>query len=381
MRKIFFIFLIVLSFFNSLNYKKHIVENSLNKIVDFFVYYKTTKDYFNYDISPYFAVLPKVKSEGQYFIYPPTFLIFFAPITLIPVNIAEWFWVLLNILIFFLSGFWFAVKILNIKKKLQKLILFLMLYNFNPFFLGVLVGQIDILILFFLYLSFYLIVKNREVFIGIIVGILTLIKLTPFIFSLYFLITKNLKAVIMLILTIAVILSVSLFIFPVEIYSDFLTALSTVNENYNRYIMPLSKSIFSLFGRMFLDSRLFNAVIINSTPLFYIFYFIVFLALITIIFLRRAKLNNPEIFSIVILLSVIVLPNALVYSLIFTLPAILIFYSRIKTSAGFSLFCLIFFSITFHYSMYFIVPFSFYADFIPLLGNLLLFGAIAFNLS
>ena len=145
--------------------------------------------------------------------------------------------------------------------------------------------------------------------------------------------------------------------------------------------MPLNKSIFGLLGRMFLDNRLYDAVIVNSPALFYIFYFFIFLALLTIIFLRRAKLNNSEIFSIVILLSAITLPNALVYSLVFILPAIFIFYGKIKTSGGLSLFCLIFLSTTFHYSLYPIVPFGFAADFLPLLGNLILFNAIAFNIS
>ncbi|MFA5779029.1 MAG: glycosyltransferase family 87 protein [Elusimicrobiota bacterium] len=349
--------------------------------MDFYVYYKTTKDFFSYEISPYFAVLPKVKSEGQYFIYPPTFLIFFAPLTVLPINIAEKLWIILNISIFFLAGYWFTTKILNIKKTSQKLILFLMLYNFNPFFLCIFIGQIDILILFFLYLSFYFIVKNRENFIGIIVGILTLIKLTPIIFSLYFLIKLNLRAVRWLIFTISIFVIISLLVFPAEIYSEFFAAISTVSQNSDRYIMPLNKSIFGLLGRIFLDNRLFNAVIIDSPALFYLFYFFVFLALLTIIFLRRTKLNNLEIFSLVIILSAIILPNALVYSLVFVFPAILIFYGKIKTSRGLFLFCLIFLSITFHYSLYSIVPFGFAADFVPLLGNLILFNAIAFNIS
>ncbi len=381
MKKFFILLLLILTFLNSSNYIKHIKESPLNKIVDFYVYYETTKDFFNYGLTPYFAVLPKVKSEGQYFIYPPTFLIFFSPFAAIPVNIAEKLWIILNIFLFFLCGYWFTTKILNIKKTSQKLILFLMLYNFNPFFLCIFVGQIDMLILFFLYISFYFIIKNRENFIGIIIGILTLIKLTPIIFSLYFLFKRNLKAVGWLILTISVFVIISFLIFPAEIYYDFFDAISTVNENSDRYIMPLNKSIFGLLGRMFLDNRLFNAVIINSPSLFYFFYFLVFIALLTIIFLRRTKLNNLEIFSLVILLSVITLPNALVYSLIFAFPAILIFYSKIKTARKLLLFCLIFLSITFHYSLYSIVPFGFAADFIPLLGNLILFNAIAFNIS
>lgn len=380
-RKFFILLLLFLTFFNSLNYIKHIKETPLNKIVDFYVYYETTKDFFNYEISPYFAVLPKVKSEGQYFIYPPTFLIFFSPLTAIPVNIAEKLWIILNIFLFFLSGYWFATKVLNIKKTSQKLIIFLMLYNFNPFFLCIFIGQIDILILFFLYISFYLIVKNRGDLSGIIVGMLTLIKLTPVIFSLYFLLKPNLKAVKWFILTVSGFVIISLLIFPAEIYSDFFASISTVSQNSDRYIMPLNKSIFGLLGRMFLDNRLFNAVIVNSPTLFYLFYFLVFLALLTIIFVRRTKLNNSEIFSLVILLSVITLPNALVYSLVFVFPAILIFYSKIKTARELLLFCLIFLSITFHYSLYSIVPFGFASDFIPLLGNLILFNAIAFNIS
>ncbi|MBI5574005.1 MAG: DUF2029 domain-containing protein [Elusimicrobia bacterium] len=381
MKKFFLVLLIILAVLNSFDYARHHKEKPLNESVDFSVYYEATSNFFKFGLSPYFAIEYIVKGTGLYFIYPPTFLIFFSPIILLPVNIAKWFWILLNLLLFFLLGYWFAVKILKLNKKFDKLLLLLLLYNFNPFFLCIFVGQMDILILFFLYISFYFIVKNREDFIGIIVGILTLIKLTPIIFSLYFLIRRNLKAVKWLALTISVFVIISLLLFPTEIYSDFLAAMSTVNENSNRYIIPLNKGIFGLFGRIFLDNRLFNAVIINSPPLFYIFYFFTFLALLTIIFLQRAKLNNLEIFSLVILLSVLILPNALVYSLVFVFPAILIFYSKIKTARGLFLFCLIFLSITFHYSLYSIVPFGFAADFVPLLGNLILFNAIAFNFS
>ena len=235
--------------------------------------------------------------------------------------------------------------------------------------------------LFQIFAFFFLARKNREDFIGIIVAILTLIKLTPIIFLSYFLLKPNLKAAKWFISTVFIFVIISLLVFPAGIYPDFFAAISTVSQNSDRYIMPLNKSIFGLLGRMFLDNRLYDAVIVNSPALFYIFYFFIFLALLTIIFLRRAKLNNSEIFSIVILLSAITLPNALVYSLVFILPAIFIFYGKIKTSGGLSLFCLIFLSTTFHYSLYPIVPFGFAADFLPLLGNLILFNAIAFNIS
>ncbi|MEW6557248.1 MAG: glycosyltransferase family 87 protein [Elusimicrobiota bacterium] len=378
MKKIVLVFLLVITVLNTLNYRKFLKEKVLHDLVDFYVYYETTIDFFSYKISPYFAVQPNVKGKTRYFIYPPTFLVLFMPVTLFPINISAKIWILLNMFIFFFVSWWFVAKILGLT---NKLLLFLILYNFNPFFLCLFIGQIDIVILFFVYLAFYLISKNKQNSIGIIVGFLTLIKLTPIIFSVYFLFKRNLKAIILMLFTVSIFLIFSVLIIPVELYSHFLTALSTVSQNSDRYIMPLSKSVFALLGRMFLDNRVAAALIINSAFLFYILYFLVFAILLAVIFVQLKKLDNLAIFALVILVSVIILPNALLYSMVLTIPAILIFYKNIKTTAGFLLFCLIYFSVTFHYSLYFTDPLGILADFIPLLGNVLLFISIAINLS
>lgn len=397
MKKVFLTLLLILAILNTFNYVKFLGDKSSDKIVDFYLYYNSAKDLFQNNISPYFAINQKVKGEEQYYIYPPAFLVFFAPLTFLPVKTAGWFWTLLNIFIFIGGGLWFASKISGHgrpsrfaageafgeagpavrDKNRERLTLLLLHYNFNPFFLCIFIGQADIIILLLVYISIYLILTEKKAVIGVAVGLMTLIKLTPVVFSLYFLLKRNTKAILWFILTVAVFSVLSLIILQSGIYSDFFSAMTAVRENSDRYIMPLSKSIFSLIGRLFLDNRLADAVIIHSPILFNFFYFLSAFSFITIIYLRRTRLNDLEIFILIALLAVIILPNSLIYTMVLIFPALLLFYKKAKTSLGIGLLILIFLSVTFHYSLYFLKPLNIVVDFIPLFGNILLFGITA----
>ncbi|MBN1383468.1 MAG: DUF2029 domain-containing protein [Elusimicrobia bacterium] len=376
MKKFFLTLLLILTVLNTLNYIKFLNDKTSGKIVDFHLYYNSAKNLFKNDISPYFATDLQVKGEGQYYIYPPSFLIFFAPLTLFPEKTAGWLWILFNILIFLGGGYWFVSKIFGPDKKQDKLTLFLMHYNFNPFFLCIFIGQVDIVILLLIYVSIYLILANKKNFTGVVIGIMALIKLTPVIFFLYFLVKRNIKAILWFIAAILTFFILSVLILQNGIYSDFFSAMSAVRENSDRYIMPLSKSIFALLGRMFLDNRLSDAAIIHSPVLFNLFYIISVFSFIIIIYFRRIHLNDIEIFALITLLAVIVLPNALIYSMVLMFPALLLFYGKIKTSRNLGLFIIIFLSVTFHYSLYFLKPVNIIVDFIPLFGNILLFGLL-----
>lgn len=377
MKKILLMLLLILAVLNTFNYIKFLGDKSSGKIVDFYLYYNSAKDLFQNDISPYSGINQKVKGEGQYYIYPPAFLVFFAPMTFLPVRTAGWFWILLNIFIFIGGGWWFASKISEPGKKSEIITLMLLHYNFNPFFLCIFIGQIDVVILLLVYISIYLILAEKKPLVGVVVGLMTLIKLTPVIFSLYFLLKRNLKAILWFAITVSVFSVFSLFILQNGIYSDFFSAMAAVQDNSDRYIMPLSKSIFSLLGRLFLDNRLAGAAIIHSPVLFNLFYFLSVFSLIAIIYLRRIHLNDLEIFVLLTLLAVIVLPNSLIYSMVLIFPALLLFYKKAKTSRMLGLFILIFLSVTFHYSLYFLKPLGIAVDFIPLFGIIYLFGLTA----
>lgn len=155
------------------------------------------------DFSVYIdATKTALKGENPYqkwffdrFNYPPITMAFFYPLTLISTNQAEFLFTGLSI-ISFLMGMWLIKKILdiNVPRIVWLLILVLSIKTF-PVKLTLSLGQINLIIMFLVILSFYLASRGKKSWAGICLGVASVVKLTPLPLALYFLWRKNMVTV------------------------------------------------------------------------------------------------------------------------------------------------------------------------------------------
>lgn len=127
----------------------------------------------------------------------PTFALMLHPLGLLPRNIASFLWCLLSIVslgsIFVISEKLFLKP--NNKKNLFWICVAPLAITFlsRPLISEFLLGQVDILMLFFIMFALFFKEKNKLVLSALFLAIAVSIKLTPLIFLLYFLFKKEIK--------------------------------------------------------------------------------------------------------------------------------------------------------------------------------------------
>ncbi len=145
---------------------------------DFAVYYRAVQDVLN-GVNPYLVTQTP-------FIYPVSSLFIFLPFGILPFSVAERLWTLVSVLA--LTG---AVFVLTkaVRKPLSWLEYCLMvgvaMLNFPvKFTLGM--GQVNLILLFLLCISFLLYQEKRLVPAGVVLGVAAAVKVTPVVLLLFF---------------------------------------------------------------------------------------------------------------------------------------------------------------------------------------------------
>jgi len=169
------------------------VWNGINDlgISDFSTYYYTAKGVFApRPEHPYVNIVPFYP-----FFYPPQSLLLFRLFTLIPFAPAKALWAMANGL--FAVGFVFLLtKIFGKSHKLSHLdnaVIFLLTTVFFPLQNTISGGQINVFLLFLTTAAFYFFQQKRDGLTGILLGIATVIKISPFLLLLYFLLKRQWK--------------------------------------------------------------------------------------------------------------------------------------------------------------------------------------------
>ena len=211
MKKLLTIFAGIFFFLSILQIAWGLQRHLKGGLIDFTVYYNYARIFLS-GRSPYGPEY----TAGIPFNYPPSSFLLFAPISFLPKQTAQ--------LVFTATSLLFFVIITNhliklfIKSKPTRLLLLILLMQNFPTKFTLVTGQVNLIVLSVLTISFATDKNNKETLSGIFWGIASMLKLTPLSLGLYFIIRKRYKALIvglsLFILGNAVILTVS----PQSIY-------------------------------------------------------------------------------------------------------------------------------------------------------------------
>lgn len=141
------------------------------------------------------------------FLYPMTFALFFIPFTFFSLESAAQIWLVVNICFLILSFYFLNIIIKNKNVLAWVAVSLVGVAFFNPIYYTLKIGQINIIILFLLLFVLFFLTKQKQkkiysLFIGIALGLATLIKIFPIIILFYLLLKKRYKIVIIATVTI-----------------------------------------------------------------------------------------------------------------------------------------------------------------------------------
>lgn len=208
------------------------------KLLDFEVYYNYSKIFLSGG-NPYAQNVPLN--------YPPSALLFFSPFTLFPQKTAEIVFTSLS-LISLLMSIYLLTKITN-SRLLSQLIIAALLFQSFPakFTLGM--GQVNLIVLFFLVLTFIKDQQKKEFQAGIFWGTAMMIKLIPIPMIIYFLVRKKINtAVVGLTLLLSSNL-VMLYFYP-GMLSYFQTILPHLTSSVGKGVSIYDQSLRAFFMRL-----------------------------------------------------------------------------------------------------------------------------------
>ena len=193
------------------------------------------------------------------FVYPPVVALFFIPLIWFSYPTAQIVWFILNH-IFLITAFILLILSFKSENKLIYAVVALVLtFSSHPLYRTLTAGQLNLLILFLISLSWFLFARKKLVGAGIFLGIATLLKLFPGLLILFFLWKKEYKVAVSAIATIAILVLFSLAIQGVQPYQDYGTPLtqmsygqSTWSEFQQRFdVEPANQSFHALVLRLF----------------------------------------------------------------------------------------------------------------------------------
>jgi hypothetical protein len=160
--------------------------------IDFKAYYiaadmlRQGKDF--YDVE---QQIQEVQARGlplneSFYIYPPLLAILFVPLTVLPMNAAAQVWFFLNVALYGASLFvlWKALGLGRWSKNLP--LLWTLAFLFPPALYTIYKGQVNILLLLLLALTYWLHTKGSQRLAGAALGVATMVKVVPVLLLPYF---------------------------------------------------------------------------------------------------------------------------------------------------------------------------------------------------
>ena len=237
-----------------------------------------------------------------------------------------------HVLLLITMFLWYKILFINTKlHSSATAILYCFLWlNFFPLYECLVSKNVEILELFFVTLSFFLLFKKREVSSGIFLALAVMTKFLPFIFLPYFMIKKKYKLTISSLITILIIALFSQYFLGWE-NNVTLSMIRGVGGTWSSYeSQAMSSWIYRLFS---MPSVNYEAVLsINTNLIIFltrivIYSFILFYG-IMILCLNRHAIVASEI-AILMILMITLMQHAHVYYLIFLLVPFSFFLQNI----------------------------------------------------
>ena len=291
--------------------------------------YSVDKENFNEVASPIFQDVAKREGFAYIptpFFYPPIYVLPFLSLTSFQFEIARRICVVISLLfvLFALPLLYQMVKS-SIEPFLKVSLILTGTFLSYPLYYSLHLGQSTPMIFFFLCLIYYLTSRNSDKSSGIFLGIITFMKISPFLLIIYFLARKRMKIVFSSILTILVLGTISLLIYGIPLH---LSYFNTMREISGFDLVAWNNQSISAFLLRFLTSEdvLKWHPITLAFPLNLFKYTIIFGLLI--IFLQQLKLYPPQFpleYSAVITLILLLPPISWDHYFLFLLiPLVLI---------------------------------------------------------
>ena len=217
----------------------------------------------------YDAARAVINSENIYlvhskmYVYPPTLAIMLVPLTLFSLEISTWIWYWMNIAALF-GVFYFGLRILPAYSEQManwgRIIFLTALFSLRFIFHNMDLGQVNLVILFLIVCSLFLLSKGKAIPAGMILSLGISVKVTPLLLLLYFIYKKE------VLFSLGV--CVGLFSFLLVLPSIFLGLgknLEYLCFFYSKMIMPFSQvridwlsttnqSLLAALGRFLTDS-------------------------------------------------------------------------------------------------------------------------------
>lgn len=157
--------------------------------------------------------------ENYIGVYPPFWWIFMAPWRLVSYPIAKNIWVSLNLILLFLLT-WFSLQWIKKQVQVEKPILFwltgillITIYYFYPLIVTLQTGQVNLLLLFLLGLSYWCYLKDKKLITAILLGITISLKPLPGLVLIYWLLKKEYRVAGIALVTILVLWLIAIPIF------------------------------------------------------------------------------------------------------------------------------------------------------------------------
>lgn len=275
------------------------------------------------------------------YIYPSFLAAIISPLTKLPFNQARFIWELFCLMTFF-GVVWFTFFLLGKQMKFDftSLIIIGVFFASMPTLETLTQGQINYQILLLILLAFYFERQNKSILGGVLLGIATLIKVSPIIMLLYFVHKKDFKFIQSFLIFSILALSLLYILFPNVDYVFISNVLPSISSKPSLN----NKAISVWWQYLFLDNEYINPIIISpiTAKIFTITTAITILIITYLLFFKGRKYasdsNSPILLLeyVALILSLMLLqPYLQIHHLVFSFIAIAFivnFYSNQKAN-------------------------------------------------
>jgi len=161
--------------------------------IDFKAYYiaadmlRRGQDFYNVELQTQEVLARGLPLNQSFYIYPPLLAMAFVPLTALSMETAAQLWFFVNLTLYGL-----ALAVITRGLRLDRLtrmlpLLWVLAFLFPPALFTMYKGQVNILLLLLLALTYWLYGKGRERMAGVALGLAVMIKIVPLLLLLYFL--------------------------------------------------------------------------------------------------------------------------------------------------------------------------------------------------
>lgn len=309
--------------------------------IDFPSFYFSAKAAFNDNFSPYDYELLVVSYPVDYkifpFVYPPTALTVFFPFKWMSMEQAKVLFHFLSILCLFGSLYLLIFKIFEIGLENNVVyLLFFYFLSFQPIYLTLALGQINIVLLFSITLFWYCLMSSKDDWLSALpLAMSIIVKIYPIVFILYLIITRRYKTAAYAMGYICVFIILSVVMLPNGIWYDWIVnvlpsgGLGRVPYNLFSPAAPWNQSLNGFLSRLFFQNEFSDVLFPNvllvriiGYPIIGIMTFLLFKVIWTARNRASPELLNLE-FCCILSFTFLVAPLSWEHHIVFLIPCVI----------------------------------------------------------